>query len=103
MSEVSLERQGLLQEIPGRRDDLEVEVKVDLEIVIVTGGASRVELLELTDRANEEVTGEIVELLADSRLTGAGGRTLVEQPTTYGHISSDPRTLRSVRSVNRLR
>jgi hypothetical protein len=59
MCEVALESERPFQQIGRSCDDRETGVQLRLQLVVVARGAGRVELLELTHRANKELSGEL--------------------------------------------
>ena len=60
------------------------------------------ELFQLTDRADPQAAGEIVELRPDAGLSEPSGRALVENPAGYRHISSERSTSRSTSDGRRV-
>ena len=75
--EVVLQLQRTIEDVGWCGDNLETGMQVGLQLLVVAGRSSRVELFELADGAHEQRPGKLGELSSDSRFTGASGRALV--------------------------
>ena len=101
LRKVSLQAKRSVKNVGGSGDHVKVRTKVSLQSVIVLGRSSRIELYKLSYRTHKQRTGEFLQLESKSRTVCAGRRALVEDPASYRHISSEPRTLRSARLLSR--
>lgn len=81
MCEVSLQMECSIEDIHGRRDDLEIPVQIVLEQVIVTRRAGRVQLFELPNRTHEQESCQRREFFPDPWIRRSRCRTFVENPT----------------------
>jgi len=103
MSEVALEHERPLQQVMWSGHDLETGVQLVLQLVVMARRAGGVELLELTHKADEQLSGQLGELGADAGIGATSRSTLVQDPACYRHISSEASTSMSTCRASRLR
>lgn len=100
MGECALQGQRPLEDVRRCGDHRIGGVHITLEKVVIIRGTRRVELLELTDRADVELPGEFRELTSDYRVPRTSRGALVEQPAGQRHISTEARMSGSPRSAS---
>src|SRR5215207_6350257 len=95
VGEVALQPQCAFEDVRRGVNGREAVVKLLLERVVVARRAGGIELLELADRADVEISGQFGQLRAHNSITAPHRRALVEQPPPYRHMPSDASTSRS--------
>jgi hypothetical protein len=76
--EVALQPQRTVKDVGRCGDNLEAGMQLDLQLLVMAGRSSRVELFKLADGAHEQRPGKLCELPPDSWFTNSSGCALVE-------------------------
>ena len=78
--EICLEPQRPVQDVRRSDDGAERRAETGLQRIVIVGRARGIQLLQLTDGADEEPTGEVGQLGRDARMQRMDGGALIEHP-----------------------